>query len=120
MPCLFHFIQALWRKAGQESLRKKNVISATSELMTVLILLAFLDPSNLHKIFKKIEAHFNQIYKDLFKSFLSYFEQQWLYQIDPKIWNFYVEIVQDFAKVKRTNNCIESFHAQLSKQIKKV
>jgi len=107
LGCEFHFVKALWRKAGTLGLKKKERIIKTSSVISFFVILA-------HMNVEERENHFNElkdIYEgsdDLYKQFLKYFADNWL-KMD------FIDIDSESRDLReRTNNGCEGFHSYLS------
>ena len=107
LGCEFHFVKALWRKAGTLGLKKKERIIKTSSVISFFVILA-------HMNVEERENHFNElkdIYEgsdDLYKQFLKYFADSWLKM------DFIVIDSESRDLRERTNNGCEGFHSYLS------
>ena len=121
--CFFHYLQLLWRHAGLEHLKTNELMKLTSIMITGLTLLAFISEDKVIIAFEKLRSYILNQVKDVtsYTAFFEYYENNWIYgNIPIKMWNFYTDSIQDFAKIKRTNNCVESFHSMLSRGMNKV
>ena len=82
-----------------------------------LSLLCFFRKSNIEKCFLVIKNHYINLYEEeQVKTFFSYFEDTWIKgNFDSYLWNYFEDDkgVQ-FNNIQKTNNCVESFHNQLS------
>ena len=75
VPCLFHLLQAYWRKASNLGLRKKKFLNEAKVLIFNLELLCFMN-------IKTATEHYSNILKyiehnDKIDEFLEYFENIW-------------------------------------------
>ena len=104
--CLFHFMQILWRRAGQEKLRTKERINLISTMITGLTLLVFIDKKQVTESFNKVKEYVLSKSQEFgYKNYLNYFESNWIKgHIPISTWNFYKESVNNFSEFKRTTN----------------
>ena len=77
IPCLFHLVQAWWKKMSKLGFRKKEYKKKTQLLMLNLKLLPFMTYKNAKDFYDKIKDSYNTDYS----TFFDYFEQTWL---DPE------------------------------------
>ena len=119
--CMFHFIQALWKRASKEGLRQKKHVKTTAQVITSLVILGFISTERVKKGFDAIKTYMNSTnLMKTYESFLKYFESTWINgQFGVEMWNYHNE-TNRYDNIKLTNNCVESMHAQLSKALKYV
>ena len=94
IPCFFHFVQCLWRKASNLGLRKKKNVHRTRILMFNLKLLPFLEENKAKQFYKLIKDDFTE---EKYEAYFEYFERTWLsideektkVKIGYKIWSYY-------------------------------
>ena len=121
--CYFHFLQCLWENTRKIGLKVKEMIHIMREIITALSLLCFLRRSNIESCFNVIKKHYNEIYNnEKIIQFFSYFENTWIKGNFPTyLWNYFEdELGIQFKNIQRTNNCVESFHNQLSLLLNRV
>ena len=120
LGCQFHFMKALWRKAGKEGLKKKSRIYKTMRL-TILALILMHIPKSLQdprdeqfirkKYFQEIkQAIQHEQEKELYMKFWDYLDKNWL-NLD------FMHSGKDRERNNSTNNACEGFHSYLSKII---
>jgi transposase-like protein len=113
--CLFHFSQALWRRVSQLEIctgeRKREVLA----LVAAFTLLSFISVETVKKTYKLIREKFGEDFID----FYNYFERNWMTADMINLWNF-SKYSNEIEGIKRTNNCIESFHNQIYIRLSKV
>ena len=93
IPCFFHFVQCLWRKASSIGLRKKSNLHKTRVLMINMKILPFLEKDKAIDFYKLIKEEFSE---DKYEPFFDYFERTWLNiedknaktKIDFQTWNY--------------------------------
>ena len=93
LPCLFHLVNAWWRKASKLNLRKKEFVKDTRALIFNLELLPFMEINNARIFYNKIKEFYNE---DYFQEFYDYFENTWLSEnekintkFDTDLWFYY-------------------------------
>lgn len=59
LPCLFHLVQAWWRKANKLGLRKKEFIKNTQTIIINLEALPFMDYKNACKFYQTFKSYYN-------------------------------------------------------------
>ena len=69
LPCLFHLIQAWWRKMSKLGFRKKEYITTTKIIILNLKLLPFMPLNSAINFYKKIKSEYDNVYKDFFVYF---------------------------------------------------
>ena len=74
LPCLFHLIQAWWRKMSKLGFRKKEYITTTKIIILNLKLLPFMPLNSAINFYKKVKNEYDNVYKEFFV----YFENTWL------------------------------------------
>ena len=55
--CLFHFLQILWRRTGEERIRDKQRMYLTSTMISDLTLLAFIEENQVVEAFNKLKNY---------------------------------------------------------------
>ena len=92
IPCFFHFVQCLWRKASNLGLRKKLNIHRTRILMLNMKLLPFLEKNKAREFYKLIKEEFSE---EKYEAFYDYFENTWLNiddnnktKFDYELWSY--------------------------------
>jgi hypothetical protein len=114
--CIFHFVQALWRYASGIGLRVADIKKETKSVVSALTLLIFVPKQRVLTFFAKIKEHFSNV---VFAPFFDYFDRFWMRENMIDRWNL-TGAPLDLTEIKRTNNCVESFHSQLLLRMKKV
>ncbi len=121
--CFFHWMQALWRYAIKLKLKNQDTVLIIREAILALSLLCFIKQCNVLDCYEAIKNHYLEKCKnENFQEFFIYFEKNWLkgtYNLD--IWNYFEEDKGiNFINMQKTNNCVESFHNQLSLLLNRV
>ena len=124
IKCFFHFVQALWKNFKKYKLADRDNIKETKELAFNLKKLAFTDPENISKIYKKILKK----YKDKkYDEFFKYFNRTWKPNCKFKNikyypdWNYYhiiSSIEFDIKHLYLTNNIAEHINKSLNSNLK--
>ena len=98
---VFHFMQILWRRAGQEKIRTKEKIGITRIMITGLNLLVFIEEQQIPEAFNKLKEYIFTKSKEFgYKNFLNYFESNRIKgNIPISTRNFYVECVKNFTQI---------------------
>ena len=105
--CFFHFVKALWHKAGKLGLKnKKNIIDAKIIIMYFKIL-AHLPIQKRSHLFEELKFKFKEKEKS-FDTFFCYFKKYWLLTYEIPI-----DKLKKNLCLFRTNNACEAFHGKL-------
>ena len=120
--CYFHWLQALWRWAIKNKLKNKENSHRTQEIINALSSLCFLKPNLVRQAFESIKIYYlNNVHYKIYKEAFNYFYSTWIDGIfDISLWNYCEIDGVNFEYIDKTNNCVESFHNQVSKLINKV
>ena len=109
--CYFHYCQCLWRRAQKNKLFEESIFKDTVLLIAFLKLFVHIDKDQRKELFSSIKSYFLEKEK-AFKSFLEYFEANWLENIFIEFKGLEKESLAD-----RTNNVSEGFNSILNKHI---
>jgi len=107
LGCEFHFVKALWKKAGKLGLRKKERKRKTAIIINFLVIIVHLNVEDRSKYFQELKTNFQHEEKP-FQEFLTYFHKNWM-ELD------FINLGENREKLTRTNNYCEGFHSYLSK-----
>ena len=134
IPCLFHLLQAWWRKAIKLGLKKKIYIKNTETILFNIELIPFMDYSHAIKFYKKIREKYND--NSEYDEFFEYIEKNWLslrgkdksvYKFS--LWSYFEKydlegnnkrLISDSVledKVFFSNNCCESLNHLINSYI---
>jgi len=112
LGCHFHFAQSIWRKVQDLGLvidyTENNVIRT---FIQQSIALAFIPITEVANMFEQLETAMTETDKNRLHFFIAYFRTTWLNgSFALTMWNKY-----GLDHQHRTNNAMESWHAQLQK-----
>ena len=112
LGCHFHFAQSIWRKVQDLGLvvdYKENAVIRA--FIQRCIALAFIPLAEVEDMFMDMEISLTATDNDRLRRFISYFRSTWLNGIFAvSMWNKYGN-----DHYHRTNNAMESWHAELKK-----
>jgi len=102
LGCQFHFVKALWKKAGKLGLRKKERRIKAAIVINFLVIIVHLKVEERYKYFEELHE------EKPFQEFLTYFKKHWM-ELD------FIDLGDNRERITRTNNYCEGFHSHLSK-----
>lgn len=113
--CFVHFLRAQITNLKKLGLMKNENKRKNYQLITLISVLAFMDPSKIKNVFYSIKnsPHFCE-----YEIYFTYFQDVWLNGNYPtEMWNSFNKVLNKTEyceKLKHSNNTIESFHSLLN------